>query len=226
LTSEQAKGRLAWARSHQSWKQEDWDRVIWSDESSFQLIPSGGRVRVWRRKAEKYLKECLAPTVKHGGGSVMIWGCFRSGKLGPLVAVEGVMDQVQYVDILSKHLMPFYYNSVTTEKQTIPLHSEYAFQEDNAPVHTSEYATWWKRQACIERLDWPSQSPDLNPIEHLWEQLGRRVRSRTPRNLKELTSCLVQEWNSMPSNAGDHLVKSMKKRVDEVIAAKGYPTKY
>jgi len=223
LTSDQAKRRLAWARFHQSWQQEDWDRVIWSDESSFQLIPSGGRVRVWRRKTEKYRKECLAPTIKHGGGSVTIWGCFRSGKLGPLVVVVGAMDQVQYVNVLSKHLIPFYYDP---KEQTIPLHSEYVFQEDNASAHTGEYATWWKRQACIDRLDWPPQSPDLNPIEHLWEELGRRVRSCTPRNLKELASCLVREWSSMPSNAGDHLVKSMKKRVAEVIAAKGYQTKY
>src|SRR5690349_1075474 len=63
-------------------------------------------------------------------------------------------------------------------------------------------------------------------IEHLWDELGRRAKRHTPRNLEELADCLKQEWDNMPDDVDGHLVASMKRRVDKVIAAKGYPTRY
>ena len=68
--------RLEWSRNLQNWSLEQWKNVIFSDESSFTLFPTSGRVYVWRQPKETFDPDCLLPTVKHGGGSVMIWGLY------------------------------------------------------------------------------------------------------------------------------------------------------
>ena len=74
IKPDQERKRLAWARRHKKWTQRQWNRVLWSDESSFQLFATPGNVRVRRRPGEEWSKDCIVPTVKHGSGSVMVWG--------------------------------------------------------------------------------------------------------------------------------------------------------
>jgi len=95
-----------WCRNHVRWD-EEWKKVIWSDESRYTLFQSDGRTRVWRLPKERYDVECVILTVKHGGGGVMVWGCFTWDSLGPLVRVDGVIDSWKYIDILNTHLLPF-----------------------------------------------------------------------------------------------------------------------
>ena len=73
----------------------------------------------------------------------------------------------------------------------------------------------------VEELDWPAQSPDLNPIKHFWEELERRLRTRPnrPTSVPDLTNTLVAEWNQVPASVFQHLVESLPRRVEAVIAA-------
>jgi len=75
----------------------------------------------------------------------------------------------------------------------------------------------------VEELDWPAQSPDLNPIEHLWNELERRLRARPfrPTSVSDLTNALLQEWPKIPINTLLNLVESLTRRVEAVMAAKG-----
>ena len=73
--------RLSWAQKHRHWTEEDWKKVLWTDESKFEVFGSHRRIFVRRRTSEKMLEECLTPSVKHGGGNVMVWGCFGAGKV-------------------------------------------------------------------------------------------------------------------------------------------------
>ena len=100
--------------------------------------------------------DCVKPTVKFGGGSVMFWGCFTWDGIGPLVLVEETMDSDVYVNVLSNHLIPWMHDYPNT-----------IFQQDNASCHTSNYTTWWMETHGFSILDWVAQSPDLNPIENL-----------------------------------------------------------
>ena len=200
---------------------EEWNKVVFSDESRFGLFHSDGRARVWRRVGERYHPDCLAPTVKFGGGSVMVWGCFSWWGVGPLVVVKGTLDQNSYVDMISKHLMPYLRR---VEEQVTGV----IFQEDNAPCHTGGYATWWRQTHSINCMPWPAQSPDLNPIEHLWDHLDRQARKRRPlpTSHTELAAALQDEWDRIPLEELRKLITSMPTRVATVIQAKGLHTPY
>ena len=116
--------------------------------------------------------------------------------------------------------MPFY-DSLDGE-------NAYIFQDDNAAVHRAKIVIDWKDDNLIGSLPWPAQSPDLNPIEHVWDYLERRVRGRspTPKSKADLVSALQEEWVTISPEYLENLVSGMPRRVHAVIDNKGYPTKY
>ena len=102
------------------------------------------------------------------------------------------------------------------------------YQDDNAPAHRGRVATDFLRNQNVTRMYWPALSPDLNPIEHLWDELGRRIHENypPPRNVNELFMNLDQEWNQLPQRTIGNLVDSMRRRCQAVIAAQGGHTRY
>ncbi|GBC04740.1 hypothetical protein RclHR1_05840001 [Rhizophagus clarus] len=91
------KIHLSWARERHFWTINDWKKVVWSDESRFTLFQSDKKIHVWRLPKESHDVNCLVPTIKHGGGGVMIWGCFSWYGLDPLVRIDGRVDSERYV---------------------------------------------------------------------------------------------------------------------------------
>lgn len=212
------KKRFKWCQERLRWDKE-WDNIIWSDESRFLLFESDGKHYVWRKPHEKYDIDCIFPTVK-GSKGIMVWGCFTKDKLGPLVVVEGTITGRAYINLLEENLLPFI--------QDLDDDITYTFQDDNAPVHRAKAVIDWKEENLITSLPWPAQSPDLNPIEHLWDILGRKVHEHKPhpKNLKELRDLVQEEWLKIPASDLEKLVDSMPRRVRSVIKNKGNPTKY
>lgn len=211
--------RLSWCKERKNWEKE-WENVVWSDESRYLLFQNDSNHWVWRKPKEKYDVDCLLPTVKQGSPGIMVWGAFISNKIGPLVIIRENINAKKYLEILQEHLLPFFV-SLGNE-------NEYIFQDDNAPVHRANIVTDWKNENSINFFPWPAQSPDLNPIEHVWDFLERQVRKRDPRpkSTEELILALQEEWVKIDSNFLETLVSSMPRRVRAVIKSKGYPTKY
>lgn len=102
------------------------------------------------------------------------------------------------------------------------------FQCDDAPVHKAGSRKKWFPQFVVEELEWPAQSPELKPIQHLWGELERRLEARPSlqTSLSDLTNVLLCEWAKIPTSILHHLVESLHRRVEAVIAAKGGPGPY
>jgi len=211
------KKRFYWSYARRFWKNE-WDFIIFSDESRFELFKNDSNNWVWRKADEKYKKECLRPTVKKSDG-IMVWGCFCRDTIGPLVLIEDNVTALKYVDILEENLLPFL-NELGKDI--------YSFQDDNAPVHRAQKVKRWIEKNSINVIPWPPQSPDLNPIENIWAELERKIRSKKvrPRNKREFFGVLENEWYNLNLDYLNRLIDSMPYRVNEVVKNKGYPTRY
>ncbi|XDV15071.1 hypothetical protein PO909_015214 [Leuciscus waleckii] len=156
---------------------------------------------VWRKPGTAHHLSNTVSTVKHGGGSIMLWGCFSAAGTGRLVAIEGKMNAAMYRDILDENLLQ--------SALDLRLGRRFTFQQD--PKHTAKITKEWLHNNSVTVLEWPSQSPDLNPIEHLWRDLKMAVHQRLPSNLTELERICKEEWQRIP--------KSRAREEDEVSLA-------
>ena len=210
--------RLVYAKTMMKKPFTYWKQVIWSDESKFQLFTSNGKVMVWRSVNEEFDPKCIRPTVKHGGVSLMVWGCFSRHGTGNLFFIDGIMDRFKYREILQQNLFQ------SAQKLKIP--TSFIFQHDNDPKHTAGIVKDWLKENNVETLNWPPFSPDLNPIEHLWDELERRMKKHQPRNKDELKQALLLEWNGIGLDVTEKLVDSVPNRLFECSRMNGYPTRY
>ena len=212
------QARLAWANAHTRWPRQRWENVLFTDESKFNLSYSDGRRRVFRRTGERFAQCCVVEVNRFGGGGLMIWAGLSRNFKTDLHIVRGRLNAMTYRDtILQPIVVPFMRNNGLT-----------LLQQDNARPHTARITIDFLRQQAVNVMPWPSVSPDLNPIEHLWDELGRRVRARPvqPQNLQQLEVALNQEWARIPQNVVRRYVHSMQSRCDAVIAAVGGHTRY
>ena len=216
ISDKNRKYRLTWCYEHRDWTIEQWRKVLWSDESPFELR-CRRRFRVWRRKTEKYHPKNCKGTVKHDK-KIQVWGCFAAHGVGNLFRVEGILDQHGYHSILQWQMKPSV-NRLFPNKDCI-------FQQDNDPKHTAHSIRNYLANYEVPTLPWPSQSPDLNPIENLWSILDMKVKDRSPKNEKQLFEVLQVAWQSLEPELLTKLADSMPNRIEAVIAAKGYSTKY
>ncbi|KAG2459502.1 TCB1 transposase, partial [Polypterus senegalus] len=215
LSKRHMAAHLEFAKRHLKNSQTMRNKILWSDETKIELFGVNARRHVWRKPGTDHHQANTIPTVKHGGGSIMLWGCFSAAGTGKLVRIKGKMTAAMYRDILGENLL----QSALDLRQFI-------FQQDNDPKHTAKISKEWLQDNSVNVLEWPSQSPDLNPIEHLWRDLKMAVPRRFPSKLMELQRCCKEEWAKLAKDRCAKLVALYSKRLDAVIAAKGASTKY
>ena len=221
LTARHRIARLNWSRDHLQWNIRNWRRVHWSDESRFLLRPVDGPVRVWRHRKTAYRDENVMGTTAFGGGGVTVWGCFSFNCKLPLHFLQGNLNGVGYRDnVLDAHVVPHFDNHRLADR---PI-----FMDDNARPHRARLVRAFLQQEAIDTLEWPVISPDMNPIEHVWDFIGRKLNQRIPRcrNIAELTNAIVEEWRRFPQDRLRRLVLGMRRRVRELERNRGGYTRY
>jgi hypothetical protein len=174
---------------------------------------------VRRRTGEMFNEDCLVERVKHPL-KIMVWSVISSQGTGRLYIVKNTMRQDQYIQVLKERMIP-------QAMEWYP-NGNFTFQHDSAPCHKAKTVTKFLEAEKIHVLPWPGNSPDLNPIENLWELLKRDISKNLITNKRDLIEKLINVWHHSEEikKICQNLIKSMTRRVEAVIAAKGGHTKY
>ncbi|KAG0732981.1 hypothetical protein G6F16_013532 [Rhizopus arrhizus] len=214
------KERYEFARAHLPWTIDDWKKVIFSDETKVNRIDSDGLQWTWTN-GDKLKDFQVQHIIKHGGGSLILWGCLMWYGVGYLSNIKGNINSDFYVGILEDELMKTI-DWYDLQKEDI------IFQQDNASIHTAKKIPKWLENNNITVLRWPPHFPDLNPIENLWSILKQRLLQyeKQPDGMLELWSRVENVWESITQNECQKLIESMPKRIKAVYNAKGGHTKY
>ena len=236
MTKERAAKRLKWAKAHQHWTRDDWAKIVWSDKCLVRQDSDPWKLWVFRHqnKYEKFALKNICGKLDHGGVSVMVWACFCNDKLGPVAFIDGNMNSHIYTSILKTKLIPF------IEALQQDSHSNIQFQQDNSGVHTSKLTMTWLinllQQYGFSTIEWSPYSPDMNPIEELWAHLKIKLYQRYseitslqgPQEMirKKIQNCLWEVWWDIGKEVLNGLIDSMPHRVQALIAARGWYTKY
>ncbi len=201
------KARLEFARAHadKRWRPLGLYTLEWWDQDKCFW-------NWWLRncKGEEYKEKCMVPTVKHGGGSVSAAG------VGELHFIDGIMNSQMYCSLLKEKMLPL----------LCALGRRALFHHDNDPKHTSKATDGFLKKNRVKVIQWPSMSPDLNPIEHLWGILKRQVEHHSPSSIQSLKEVILEEWKKIDLAKCRQLFHYMPRRLGAVIKNHGGHTKY
>ncbi|GFS97197.1 transposable element Tcb2 transposase [Trichonephila clavipes] len=207
--------RLQWCREHHNWTGQDWACILFSDESRFSLSSDCRRQLIWRESGTAYRAENIQEKDRYPTCSIMVWaGIMINGRTCLHVVVNGTMMGQRYIDeVLLPHVRLF--RGAVGDK--------FVFMDDNAACHRTLAVQVCLDSEGIQRLVWPARSPDLNPIENVWDALGRQVAGRNypPTNKNTLIRAVTEEWDKLPQQLLDNVVQSMVRRVECCITLQG-----
>ena len=166
LTINDRYKRIKFCRRLLQCTQETLNKIIFTDESNFEVMNRKSRVIVRRHRNEKYHKQFLAARGQGGGGSIGIWGAISYHGTGLHQLYEGRLNRFGYIDILENALIP-------SRDLYFTENDEWYLQQDNAPCHTAYDVQDWFDENKIKVITWPARSPDLNIIENVWAWIDR-----------------------------------------------------
>ena len=218
------KTRLEFVKQRLKKPLQFWNNTLWTDETKINLYQNDGKIRVWGRKGTAHDPKHTTSSVKHGGGSVMAWAYMAANGTGSLVFIDDVtadkssrMNSEVFRAILSADIQP---------NASELIGRRFTVQMDNDPKHTAKATNKFFKSKKWNVMQWPSQSPDLNPIEHAFHLLKKKLKGKCPKNKQELKTVAVEAWQSITRDETQHLVMSMRSRLLAVIDRKGFATKY
>ncbi|GFW04411.1 transposable element Tcb2 transposase [Trichonephila clavipes] len=215
LTPAHRRRRSLWCREHRNWRDNEWGRVLFTDESRFSLSSDSHRILIWRERGSRNHPSKIIERDRYGGRGVLVWGGIMLGSRTDLHIFD--VGSVNGTRFCNEILLPY----VRLFRGAMGL--QFLFMDDNAPCHRTVATEQLLESEDIERMDWPARSPDLNPIEHVWDFLGRRLAARTlpPVTIRELRLALQDGWAAMPQQLIDTLILSMGRCCETYLAVRG-----
>lgn len=210
LSERHVSKRLLWARKN---LERDWNNIIFSDEASFYGFMY--KRKAWTVKGEKMVQRTVKHPVK-----VHVWGCVSLYGFGKLHLFTTNLNSNGMLQIYKKCLLPSAEQWFGSDK------SLWVLQEDNDPKHRSRRCVSWKEENDVHVLDWPSQSPDANPIENVWAFIKQKLQGRPVLTLKSLSREIRKVWRSLPVEYAQKLIQSMPTRCEAIMNNNGDWTPY
>ncbi|GFX26025.1 transposable element Tcb1 transposase [Trichonephila clavipes] len=219
LTATHCRLRLTWSRENALWTPQQWSCVTFSHESRFSLQSDSRRTLIWRVPGTLYHQDNTTERHRYGGAGWLVRAGVILGSRTDLHVQSVTMTGHIYRDvILEQHVRLF----------RGAMGAEFLFMDDNTRPHRANIVDECLQSEDITRMDWPAYSPDLNPIEHVWDMLGRRIAARQPPPtcLLELRRALLDKWCNIPQDQIDNLILSMPRHCKACIASSGRHTPY
>lgn len=200
LTKKQIESRLDWCNKY---KDYNWDNVTFTDEASIWIGFKGKR---WvNLNEDDYNYTLKYPTKVH------IWGSISKSFERKLYIFTEILTADGYLNIL---------------KSQLDIGQQFILQDDNDPKHRSKLVTNWKKENNIKYIDWPSNSPDLNPIENIWALLKHKIKKIYVKNITELKETILKCWNEIDDSHIQNTINSIPLRLQQVIINNGNTIKY
>jgi transposase len=216
FTAEHIRKRLSFGNGYANWTDAQWDTVLFADETHIEMGPHG-QVWVQRPLGAALDPQYMTNKLPHPD-RVTLWACFSGRGLGDIDIFTDMLNAKKMKAILRAHLFP-------SANRLFP-EGAWWFQQDNDPKHTSKLVTTWLFNKGVRCIDFPPYSPDLSPIENLWNDRKRRIEKRNARDVEELKVHLREEWAATDLIFLSHLSHSMPKRCKAVVANHGHKTPY
>ncbi len=179
---------LTWAKEKKNWTVAQWSKVLFSDESKFCISFGNQGPRVWRKSGEAQNLCCLKSSVKFPQ-SVSQSAAMSSAGVGPQYFLKSTVNAAIYQGILEHFML--------SSADKLYGDADFIFQQDLAPAHTAKDTKSWFNDHGVTVLDWPPNSPDLNPVENLWGIVKRKMRDTRPNNADDLKASIKETWSSL-----------------------------
>ncbi|GFS85961.1 transposable element Tc3 transposase [Trichonephila clavipes] len=188
-----------------------WSHVLFTDESRFSLTSDSKRVYIWRESGTRNDPSNIVERDRFGSGGVMVWGGIMIDGRTPLHVFRSgsVTGQIYRDEVLDPYVRLF----------RGAYGRDFLFMDDNARPHRANLVDEFLESEDIKRIPWPANSPDLNPIENLWDYLGRAIARRhpPPRDVNGLKTALLEEWSLIPQTVINNVISSLKTRCDMCV---------
>jgi transposase len=214
LREENKRKRIAMAEMILGWRRWKVDNIIWTDEKNFQLYPEGKHFKVKLLPGESP-EDFSVPRVQQGGQKVMFYAAISGKEKIHFCTLQGKIDS----DIFSKFL------KVKVLPAIKKLHgSIFMLQQDNAPAHRGDTTVLIKKEE-VKVLDWPAQSPDLNPVEQVWFWMERDIHYKSFKNISELENYVYSLWEKLGKDMILSYIDKLLVKLDWVLKNQGkiYP---
>ncbi len=187
LKQKHCQKHLTWAKENNNWTVAQRSKVLFTDENKFCISFGNQGPRVWRKSGEAQ-NPCCKSCVKFPQ-SVMVWAAMSFTGVGPLCFLKSTVNTAVYQEILEHFMLP--------SADKLYVDADFIFQQDLAPAHTAKGTKSWFNDHGVTVLDWPANSPDLNPIENIWGIIKRKMRDTRPNNADNLKAAIKATWASL-----------------------------